>query len=157
MDPRAIFCNEIKEWIRLCMVFWRGQACCSSWAVSEWAWQNSGLAEKAQLGVNVERQWHRVKNSTWFCWTCHSLVHSCEESLGTIWMLFVLFWPIFGTAFTKPLWEGWNNGEALSEEGQASTPAKQSWTCFTERVCLQKADIMAWLLVDLNYPEKKSK
>lgn len=104
--PRAIFCDEIKERFTLCMAFWIGQACCSSWAVSERDWHNSGLAEKAQLGVNAERQWHRVNNSTCFCWTCHSSVHSCEKSLGTIWMLFVFFWPIFGTAFTKPLWEG---------------------------------------------------
>ena len=53
-------------------------------AMSETCRHDSGLAERAQLGVNGETQWDFMKNSSWFCWTCHSLVHSCVESLGTI-------------------------------------------------------------------------
>ena len=53
-------------------------------AMSETSRHDSGLAERAQLGVNGETQWDFMKNSSWFCRTCHSLVHSCVESLGTI-------------------------------------------------------------------------
>lgn len=46
--------------------------------------QNPGPARMAQLGANAQRQWHRVNNSTQFCWTCHSRGHSCKDRLGTI-------------------------------------------------------------------------
>lgn len=73
------------------VVYGRGQACWQSHLQTEESRHSSGQAQRAQLGVNVGTQWGRVKNSTCFCWTCHSPVHSCKESLGTIWMLFVLF------------------------------------------------------------------
>lgn len=64
--------------------------------------KNPGPAGTAQLGANAQRQWHRVNNSTRFCWTCHSQGHSCEERLGTIGGLFVLFDPYLGRLSLGP-------------------------------------------------------
>lgn len=72
-------------------------------------------------------------------------------------MFLCFFWPISGPASTKPLWEDWNNAGALSEEGQASSAAKPSWTCFFWMLYLHVTDIMAQLLAGFSNPERSKK